>query len=229
MKDFIKHKLRLVLEGKKGVHTPSNPVGQDPKTATDADLSRITAKIVNLNNQYGQDEYFNNTHEGDGIYMATIHTNGEVTIKTPNTKRKLNDSDIGLLWTGTRGNKHVFVRAYRGIEHPELDDPRTGEVKTSSPAQDAAIKTYLIFAKDILEFVKQNIAGEDDYTSDTDDKDHTEKTQDKWKYKYDKYKKEKDKKRQSTITMDPDKAAEMEKRQAQLQAKYAKLKKRRGQ
>lgn len=229
MKEFIKHRVRLVLEGKKGVHSPSNPVGQDPHKASDADLQRTMHKIVSLNNQYGQDPYFQDTHEGDGIYMATIHTNGEVTIKTPNTKRKLNSSDIGLLWTGTRGNKHVFIKAYRGMEHPDIDTPRAGEVKTSSPAQDAQIKTYLIYAKDILEYVKQNIAGEDDYTSDLEDKDHAQKTADKWQYKYDKLEKEKARQqRKSQLTMDPDKAAEMDKRQAALKAKYDKLRKRRG-
>lgn len=228
MKKFIQHKLRLVLEGRLATHSPSNPVGQDPKKATQSNLVRTTHKIVSLNNQYGQDPYFQNTHEGDGVYMATIHTNGEVTIKTPNTKRKLTDADIGLLSTGTGGNKHVFVKAYRGIDHPELQDYKTGDVRTKSPANDAAIKTYLIYAKDILEFVKQNMDGESDYTTDTDNKDFKSQTDDKWKYKYDKYKKEKEQKR-DTITMDPDKAAEMEKKQRELQDKIAKLKKRRGQ
>lgn len=227
MKNFIKHKLRIVLEGRLATHTPSNPVGIDPKKATVNNLARTTHKIVSLNNQYGQDPYFQNTHEGDGIYMATIHTNGEVTIKTPNTQRKLTDSDIGLLSTGTGGNKHVFIKAYRGIEHPELQNARTGDVRTKSPANDAAIKTYLIFAKDILEFVKQNMEGESDYTTDTDDKDFKSQTDDKWKYKYDKYEKVKNTKR-DTLTMDPDKAAEMEKKQKELQDKIAKLKARRG-
>jgi len=226
MKKFIKHKLRLVLEGKKATHSPSNPVGQDPKNATQSNLARTTHKIVSLNDKYGQDSYFQNTHEGDGVYMATIHTNGNITIKTPNTKRKLEDNDIGLLSTGNGGNKHVVIRAYRGIEHPELQKDRTGNVRSKSPAEDAAIKTYLIFAKDILEFVKQNMDGESSYT--TDDKDFKPQTDTKNQYKYAKHKREKQMKR-STLTTDPDKAAEREKKQAELQAKIDKMKKRRGQ
>lgn len=221
MKDFIRHKLRIVLEGKRAVHSPSNPVGVDPKTASNSDLIRLTHKLVSLNNEYGQDPYFQDTHEGDGIYMATIHTNGNITIKTPNPKRRLEAPDIGLLWTGPRGNKHVYVRAYRGMEHPDIDSPRGGTAKTSSPAEDAAIKTYLIFGKDILDYVKQNMEGEDDYTSD--DKDFTSKTPEKIQYKYDKLEKEKQRQRKSTISMDPDDADEYEKRQQRLKAKYAKF------
>lgn len=236
MKEFIKNRIRTILEGRKTSHTPSNPVGQDPKSATNSDLERTMHKIVSLNNQYGQDPYFQNTHEGDGIYMATIHTNGQITIKSPNTKRKLNDADIGMLWTGSGGNKHVFVKAYRGTEHTDyqntdadINADKTGTAKTKSPAQDAAIKTYLIFAKDILEYVKQNMEGHDDYTSDTDNQDFTDKTDDKWKYKYDKLEKEKQRQKQkSQISMDPDKASEFEKRQQKLKDKYEKLKQRRG-
>ena len=226
MKTFIKNKLRIVLEGKKATHSPSNPVSySDQKVNTQNDLIRITHKIVNLNNQYGQDSYFQNTHEGDGIYLATIHTNGNVTIKTPNSKRKLNDSDIGLLSSNTSGNKSVLIRAYRGVEHPELQKNRTGNVRTNSPANDAAIKTYLIFAKDILEFVKQNMDGESSYTSD--DKDFKSKTNDKWKYKYDKKQKELNRNK-SKLSMDPYEAAEYEKKQLQLQNKIDRMKKRRG-
>jgi hypothetical protein len=226
MKDFIKYKFRTLLEGARASHTPNNPVGRDKDRATNSDLQRTMHKIVSLNNQYGQEPYFQDTHAGDGIYLVTILSNGSLTVKTPNTMRKLTDSDIGLLKTGTHGNKHVYVRAYRGIEHPDINQPKTGEAKTSSPANDAAIKTYLVFGKDILEFVKQNIAGEDDYTSD--DNDFTDKTSDEWKYKYDKLEKEKQRKlNKSTITMDPDKAAEYEKRQADLIAKYERIKNRR--
>lgn len=224
MKKFIQKRLRDILEGRLASHTPSNPVGQDPKRATNANLIKTTHRIVSLNNEYGQDEYFQNPHEGDGIYMATIHTNGAVTIKTPNTQRKITDSDIGMLSTGTGGNKHVFIKAYRGIEHPELHLNRTGHTKTKSPANDAAIKTYLIFAQEIIQFVKQNMEGNDDYTSD--EKDFKSKTDDKWQYKYDKYQKAQDRSK-STITMDPDKAAEMERRQKELQAKYDKINQRR--
>lgn len=227
MKNFIQHRLRQIIEGRLASHTPSNPVGSDKKNISDNDLIKTMHKIVYYNNQYGQDAYFQNTHEGDGIYLATIHTNGQVTIKTPNTKRKLNDGDIGSMWNGPYGNRHVLIKAYRGIEHPSINEPRTGQVRTKSPAEDVAIKTYLSFGKEILEFVKQNMENEDAYTSD--DKNFTHKTDDKWKYKYDKFDKEQEKRKNKEImSIDPEKAAEMERKQAELQAKYDKIKQRRG-
>lgn len=224
MKNFIGYRLKQLLEGRLASHSPSNPVGKDPKLSSDNDIARTTHKIISLNNKYGDDPYFQNAHEGDGIYMATIHTNGSVSIKTPNTKNRISDSDIGMLSTGTGGNKHVFIKAYRGIEHPEFKD-RKGNVRTSSPANDAAIKTYLLFGKDILDFVKQNQPGENQYTSD--EKDFKSQTPDKWQYKYAKFDKEKNQSK-SKITMDPDKASEMELKQKELQDKIAKLKLRRG-
>jgi len=186
MKYFIKNKLRSLLEGRKATHTPSNEMGQDPKKASESNLIKLTHKLVHINNTYGQNEYLQNTHEGDGIYLAIIHTNGSVTIKTPN--RIVNDYDIGLLRSGSYGNKQVFIKAYRGIEHKDMLDHRNGHAITT-PAGDAAIKTYLIFGSDILEFVKQNMDGEDAYTSDN--KSFKDKTNVENQYKYDKLEKEK--------------------------------------
>src|SRR3990172_4917460 len=89
MKSFIQKALRLLLEAGPSLErsSPSNPIGSpDPKVMTKNDLYRITAKIANLYTKYGSDPYFQNTHDGDGIYFITIHTNGEATVKTPNRK-----------------------------------------------------------------------------------------------------------------------------------------------
>lgn len=236
MKDFIKHKVRLVLEAKYTSDSPSNPTGIDKHKASNKDLERTLHKIVTYNNEYGQDEYFQNTHEGDGIYLATVHTNGNVGIKTPNNTGRIQNSNIGLMTTGQRGNLHVYIKAYRGVEHTNYQNPdaninseKTGVVRTKSPANDAAIKVYINFGKEILEYVKQNMDGESAYTSDVEDKNFKEKTPDKWKYKYDKLEKEKAfANKKKVLSMEPDEAEEYEKKQAKLRDKYAELKKRRG-
>lgn len=202
MKNFIKNKLRVLLEGPLTRDTPANPLGApDPKTASTDDFSRTSAKIANLFNQYGQDPYFQDSNEGDGIYMATVHTNGAVTIKTPNPRRKLTDADVGLPWQGTSGNLHVYVRAYRS----QADG---GEARTKSPANDAAIKTYIVFGREILDYVRQNMMGSDQYPEDPEEKKRYQaQTADKWKYKYDKLEKEKERKaNKSTISIGQEKA-----------------------
>lgn len=223
MKKLIQHKLRILLEGRLASHTPSNPSGRhDDKTATESDLERVMNKIVNYNNKYGDDPYFQDVTEGDGIYFVTIHTNGELTIKTPNTPHKIDDSELGIMKNSNSGNRYVLIKAYRGIPHPEFNQTTYGKVKTSSPAEDAKIKTYLVFAKEILEYIKQNMEGESSYTSD--DKDFKDQTSDKNQYKYDKYEKEQQRKQnKQQISLDPEKAKELEDRQAKLQAKYAKF------
>ena len=230
MKDFIKRKVRLVLEMKTS-HTPSNPATKinDPHTASDKNIEDTMFKITQYNNEYGQDPYFQNAHEGDGVYMATVHTNGNVTIKTPNQNvRQITDDKIGLLKTGNHGNKHVFIRACRGIEHPEFSGERNCNVRGKSPADDAAIKTYMIFGKEIIEYVRENMEGYDAYTADAEDKNFKEKTSDKWQYKYDKLEKEKQfKNKKRELSLDPDDASDVDKKQAMLKAKYDRLKQRR--
>jgi len=92
-----------------------------------------------------------------------------------------------------------------------------GMPKPGSPASDAHIKAYLIYGDIILDFVKNNMKEKIGYVDGTQADVAKEKTADKWQYKYDKLEKEKERaanKAKNTISMDADKIADFEKRQA---------------
>jgi len=92
-----------------------------------------------------------------------------------------------------------------------------GLPKPGSPASDAHIKAYLIYGDLILDFVENNLKDKIGYVDGTQDDVAKDKTADKWQYKFDKLAKEKERaanKAQRPITIDADKQAEFEKRQA---------------
>ena len=224
MKDFIKHKLRTLLESKTTRHTPFNSVNAPSnKYSTQADLERTLNKVVTINNQYGNDPYYLNANEGDGTYRATILPNGHVKISTPNNAANIPSDDIGMLKTSNTGGKSAYIKAYRGMDHPsnaKINPERKGHAKGKSPAEDAFIKAHILFGKEIIDTVKQNMEGEDSYTIDRDEIDHTSKTGDKNQYKYDKLDKEKERaSNKSTLSLDNDEAALRQKLRDLTQAK----------
>lgn len=105
-----------------------------------------------------------------------------------------------------------------------------GLPKPGSPASDAHIKAFLIYGDLILDFVKNNMKDKIGYVDTDAPEISKEKTGDEWKYKFDKYKKEMEraakKASSSPITLDPEKAAEMEKRQAKALAARERILKR---
>jgi hypothetical protein len=107
-----------------------------------------------------------------------------------------------------------------------------GMPKPGSPASDAHIKAYLIYGDLILDFVQNNMKEKIGYVDGTQADAAKEKTADEWKYKYDKYEKEKEmaakRAERNPITMDPEKLAAFEKRQADALARREKLMARKG-
>ena len=92
-----------------------------------------------------------------------------------------------------------------------------GLPKPGSPASDAHIKAYLIFGDSILDFVESNLKDKIGYVDGTQADVAKDKTAPEWQYKFDKLAKEKERaanKAQRPITIDADKQAEFEKRQA---------------
>jgi hypothetical protein len=92
-----------------------------------------------------------------------------------------------------------------------------GLPKPGSPASDAHIKAYLIYGDLILDFVENNLKDKIGYVDGTQADVAKEKTADKNQYKYDKLEKEKQRaanRAQRPISVDTDKQAEFEKRQA---------------
>jgi predicted nucleotidyltransferase len=92
-----------------------------------------------------------------------------------------------------------------------------GLPKPGSPASDAHIKAYLIYGDSILDFVESNLKDKIGYVDGTQADVAKDKTAPEWQYKFDKLAKEKERaanKAQRPITIDADKQAEFEKRQA---------------
>ena len=92
-----------------------------------------------------------------------------------------------------------------------------GLPKPGSPASDAHIKAYLIYGDLILDFVENNLKDKIGYVDGTQADVAKEKTAPEWQYKYDKLEKEKQRaanKAQRPISIDAEKQAEFEKRQA---------------
>jgi hypothetical protein len=104
--NFIKEKLRILLEGIKTTHTPSNQssrklnINVDSSNLKQFDIDREDARnrVIELSAQAVSKvkpedkgnvsnkvkKYFNDATEGDGVYLAILSKNGKFKITTPN-------------------------------------------------------------------------------------------------------------------------------------------------
>lgn len=150
--------------------------------------------------------YFEIPNEGDGYFQVEFRHDGKIISKYTNGS----NTDIGTCKSFQNVAKYCFVKA--GYNNSAFG---------KSSADDAANKALIIFKDEILTFY-----GDDTYIDDKASNIAKEKTSDEWKYKFDKFEKEKQMKaNKSEIKADQAKIDDFEKRQAELRAKYAKLKK----
>jgi hypothetical protein len=227
MKSFIKSKLRVLLES--DIKTVSNPMsGNEKHSATYNDLRVITAKVSSVQKQFGSDKYFQDAREGDGVYLIIISKNGRVTVKTPN--RQISDREIGgVTTTRVFDNIEVPIKAYSGNDEL-LQKGRgqvTGQPKTESGASDARIKAYVIFGDMIIDRVKQNVEGAyDKYTGDDNTFQGNNEKQINRKEFINQREKEREfrQKTKAPLSLPDDEENAILQRQAQLQAKYEKMK-----
>jgi len=197
------------------------------KKVTHRDLFKITNMLTNAYQKFGKISYFQDVYDGDGKYMVKVYPDGRMQADTAQR-----NADAGSIIDDKRGGiRYIYIMAYRGISHPEYDDDtRQGYVIGKSPAHDAMLKAMVIFPKEITEWVKMNIEGENQYTADvTKDKSNQfiQQTPDEFKYKYDKLKKEKDlAKNKSAITASPEELAAWEQKQKEAQERIQRYLKR---
>lgn len=190
MKDFIQHRLRLMLEG------ISEGITEGVRYSDEQDLERLKYTLVSYHNAYNGDPYFMSDSAGDAILRVSINIKGLVaTVSTPKASANIAKSNLGLV-DATKDYLVFHVMAGRGIEHPgtykdrdydavtrkngkpeyEIKTIKLGSgitldyrvAKPGSPASDAVIKTFMNHGKDIINFVKKNQEGYDAYT-DADD------------------------------------------------------------
>ena len=183
--------------------------------------------------------YFTQAEDGDGFYQVEFRNDGNIRTKQIRSSGDMQQlggafqpSDVGTFKTFQNIAIYCFVKA-----------GKNGGAVGASPAEDAANKALIIFKDDILSF----LGGGSSYTDDTAAQYSQQSMDDKMKL----HKQKKDlemrlKRRLSDmewqnfldtgeepkpktgISMDPDKLSDVEKRQAELKAKYDAMKKRRG-
>jgi hypothetical protein len=181
MKNFIKQKLKLLLEAASDY-------------ATKKDYYTTIFKMAKAKQLYGGDPYWENKEDGQFIASAVVNIHGYIKIST--FKHQAGDirrNDIGDM----SENPHYLtfrISAGRGIEHPDTYTPnlqparsrggiegseddetfifklpdgvslengetslRIGLPRPGSPASDAVIKAYLIYGPEIKDFVEKNM------------------------------------------------------------------------
>lgn len=209
-----------------------------------ADINNITHRIARAAQIAGsfrqrkpEDNYYVIPTIGDGYYQVEFRHDGKITtkhIKASGDMEQRNGafqpSNVGTCKAYQNIAKYCFVKA-----------GYNGAAVGASPAEDAANKALIIFKDEILDFYKSG-----SYVDDKAAQISKEKMTDKQAL----HKQKKDlemkigrrlsdtewqtyletgvepQKKSSAITMDPDKLADMERRQAELQAKYEKIKQR---
>lgn len=191
MKNFIKNKLRLMLENF------DTTLSEAIKYSTQSDLEKLKYTLVDYKQEFGNKPYFMADNEGDAILRVSINQYGVVaSVSTPKASADIAKSNLGLQSDKSGTYKVFHVMAGRGIEHPgtykdrnhdavtrsmgrpeydikniPISDGVTLEYKVAkpgSPASDAVIKTYLNYGDVIEDFIKTNMEGYDAYT-DADD------------------------------------------------------------
>lgn len=157
--NFIK---QHIINEIKTIATPANDTGdKEVNFPTKSNLIKLRQEINKNVNLYGGITYFNDVKEGDGVYLAIVSKNGQITIKTPN--RKFSDGELGS--TGLRDNLMFAIKAYSGNDI--LLRPGRGSVDgkpyTTSAASDVRIKCYVIYGEDIFEWCAKNVREKDNY------------------------------------------------------------------
>lgn len=207
-----------------------------------ADINTITHRIAraaqiagSFRQRHPEDNYYVIPTIGDGFYQVEFRHDGKIQTKHVRASGDMEQrggafqpSDVGTCKAYQNIAKYCFVKAgYNG-----------GAVG-ASPAEDAANKALIIFKDEILDFYKSG-SYVDDKAADISKEKMTDK-QALHKQKKDLEMKigrrisdtewqnfldtgVEPKKKSNTISIDPDKLADMERRQAELQAKYAKIK-----
>lgn len=254
VKENIKENLRLLIEGndkystKKDYYSTLFKVakakqlyGNDPYWENVQDGQWVGAVIINIHGRISKISTY--TAPAGQVRANDLGMRGE----NPHYMEFKIMAGRGIEHTGTVSPNIQPARTRGGIGSEEFEHEFTAKLpdgvklengettikfgmpKPGSPASDAHIKAYLIYGDLILDFVKNNMKEKIGYIDGKAADISKEKTSDEWKYKFDKYEKEKEmaakKTERNPITMDPQKLADFEKRQAELKAKYAKLKK----
>ena len=191
MKTLIKEHLRIFSEGRLATHTPSNPRGANVGKDTDeATLNRVLARISSAVTNYKDNIYdYGGVYDGDGVYQVDLYPNGELVgrMTAGGAKR-----EPGTFNDPNYNKRSFFVKACTNIQHSDQPERSCSPVGVS-PMDDAVVKVLVFFKDDIIEFLRKNMEGEDDYTADEKGSEiQKQKMDSKWAYKLDREEKRKE-------------------------------------
>ncbi len=191
MKTLIKEHLRLFSEGRLATHTPSNPKGANVgKDTSEATLNRALARISSAMNTYKNNiDGYGSVYDGDGVYQVDLYPNGELVGRATAGGAK---REPGTFNDPNYNKRSFFVKACTNVQHP--DQPERSCIPVgASPMEDAVTKVLVFFKDDVLEFLRKNMEGEDDYTADDKGAEiQKQKMDPKWDYKLDREEKRKE-------------------------------------
>lgn len=245
MKNFIKQKLYEALEDKGYKVLPYDPkpemkaAGAYPSLSNPSfkiDLNKIKfrmAKAANLASDYKttnpEDNYFLSPTDGDGFYQVEFRHDGQIKTKHVRASADMlqqggafQPSDVGTCKTFQNIARYCFVKA-----------GKNGGAVGQSPADDATNKTLIIFKSEILDFLDSGSYDDgkaaEISAQSMDDKMKSHKQKKDIETKLGRRLSDSEwqnflatgetPKPKSGITMDPEKAAELEKKQAMTKAR----------
>jgi hypothetical protein len=166
MYDLIQKILRRKLtEGRLSTHTPSNPSGgKITAKSSDAVITKAKERIFNAMKLVASNPNYGDLYHGDGLYQIDLYPNGNFMGKMTSI---LDKREAGTYNDSGYGQKRTFfVKSCTNIQHPDQPE-KTCKPVGKSPMEDAVIKVLAFFGNDILEFLSNNIEGEDVYTTDS--------------------------------------------------------------
>lgn len=153
MKNFIKNKLRLILEG---------------VYASNAQLEKFRYKMLDYKNRY-TDDYFKDISIGEGVYVVMFNRKGNSVSPGKRAAARTSKSRVGDGGGDTSEEFIKFnIRAGRGIEHPDTYKSTDIRAKSGAPSKgpgspysDAVIKAIIAHGEEILDHMEEVT-----YTSD---------------------------------------------------------------
>jgi len=197
-------------------------------------IAKAAQTVQSFRDEHPNDHYFNSAISGDGFYQVEFRHDGQIRAKHIKASGDMEQqsgpfqpTDVGTCRDYQNIAKYCFVKAGRN----------RGAVG-ASPADDAANKALILFRTEILDFY-----AEGSYVDDTAAQVSKEKMSDKQAQHKEKKDLERkmgrrlsdsewnnyletgqEPKTKSTLSIDPQRAADMQKRQDAIQAKIAALK-----
>lgn len=224
MKKLILEHLRSFTEGRLARHTTSNPSFDGNVFFYTPSEMRAEISIANQIYRENSDE-LGSVGEGDGLYEFILFPSGKGKFGFGGKMSSIGSKKAPGDYKDSQGGsaRYLYVKANRGILHPEYDlDSDSG--KRHSPMTQAKTKVLFYLGKEIMDFIEGSVGYDDGRGTELQKQ---KMDMDKWGYKLDREKKEKEMaSNKGELTMDKEKADLINKIQDVVSAKLKAIKNR---